>query len=918
MQSRGRPMSAVHPSKRFKTAKPPASSSSSSDSDDDEPLVSAQSISSDSSSDSDDYSSHSDDSFETKVAKKRLTKDVQKDYKSGINAMRLFAETQGFERCVSNGRLITPMPVEFVAAYFEHLSNVMVPWRNHETLGKTKNYAPKSLLRVQSMIHDLYRQRFQQVAAPITSFFRNFNRWYVLKISLLMSCDPPEYPVDKISMPLSHEAWRLLLLRVWQARPQPGCTWSSITHLRTFLNMAKSMLGRWERVARMRWATLLWKKDALGGKIPTSKSDQLGDLSYLKLMFASVSEPESCVVLCLALDVCAKSRFDDAEKYDKIFPASFRSSLPIFFRSFINHMDDEDKAAMEVGTCFRHLPITLHTPKRTGSVILHSCEGVNWNSCRQRGDHKVDTEDSYLRFPSEVQDGIMGRVLAGFEFGSRDFEIQAPHLSPEMLATVPFKKLIPGYDKFPVSVQKLAPYFIASIVWHSEWLRKTVPGDAPMWSSVPLFTTQQPWLDRLSEKDENGNFVHIYGGRIGAKSSLPLSGRSFMSQDHAMLIEIRDSFQEFLKSWNARTSSAVIASQPHAPTASSVTTATGSNAMISKQLSQIHDLLVGNTAPAAGGGVQPCPPLPIAELPSTFQVPTGLRPEQLFNKWFCRFGQVPAWMHITKKQLKTQGRAQRDLFNKYEKVMEFIIGPAPIDQILKDVESSFEGCWARFCTAAEWPVTNRWSCSTVYDKLTPEVRAKLAAAPPMQWTPVQIQAHAIGAEAVPAFVRGIRAGQANADAAAADAISASLDSRLHAEAFIDSAIHGHHLPSAFRIPYGFTIEQFWTCWHTPCTISGFTDRWRDCNLLQLLRQLHRSDQRSFPASEFRAQSQFFSKTMAVMNALRACVTLSDADIDVDVSGTLESVIAAAKEKYGNIFYGAIRSVYNRLALARKE
>ena len=328
MQSRGRPKSAVYPSKRFKAGKqrPPASSSSSSDSDDDEPLVSAQSISSDSSSDSDDYSSHSDDSFETKVAKKRLTKDVQKDYKSGINAMRLFAETQGFERCVSNGRLITPMPVEFVAAYFEHLSNVMVPWRNHETLGKTKNYAPKSLLRVQSMIHDLYRQRFQEVAAPITSFFRNFNRWYVLKISLLMSCDPPEYPVDKISMPLSHEAWRLLLLRVWQARPQPGCTWSSITHLRTFLNMAKSMLGRWERVARMRWATLLWKKDALGGKIPTSKSDQLGDLSYLKLMFASVSEPESCVVLCLALDVCTKSRFDDAEKYDKIFPASFRSS----------------------------------------------------------------------------------------------------------------------------------------------------------------------------------------------------------------------------------------------------------------------------------------------------------------------------------------------------------------------------------------------------------------------------------------------------------------------------------------------------------------------------------------------------------------------------------------------------------------
>lgn len=918
MHSR-RKISTAYISKRKKTCNSTSSenSDSSSESDDDEPLVSVSSESSDSSSD--DSESNSDDSFGTKVAKKRLTRKVQKDYKSGIKRMMLFAENDGFAHCVNKGKLITPLPVEFVAAYFEHLSNVMVSWRNHDTPGKTKNYAPKTLLRIQSMIHDLYRQRFQEVQAPILSFFRNFNRWYVLKIALLISADPPEYPVDKISMPLSHEAWRHLLLLVWKARPLPGCTWASISQLRTFLNLAKSMLGRWERVARMRWATLQWKKDALGGKIPTSKSDQLGDLSYLKLMFASASEPESCVVLCLALDVCTKSRFDEPESYEKIFPASFRTSLCNSFRIFINHMDDEDKAAMEVGTCFRHLPITLHTPKRTGSVILHSCpEGVHWNSCRQRGDHRVDTEDSYLRFPSEVQDGIMGRVLAGLEFGSKDFEIQAPHLSPEMMNNVPFNKLIPGYDMFPVQVRTLAPYFVASIVWHYEWLRQTVPGDAPLWSSVPLFTTQQVWLEKLSEKDDNGNFIHIFGGRIGANSSLPLSGRSFVSQDHATLIELRDSFQEFLKSWNGRSSSAIIEPLRHVPTASSFTSTTGSNTMISRQLSQMYDLLVGNTTPAAGGGVQPCRPLPIAELPSAFQVPTGLRPEQLFNKWFCRFGQVPAWMHITKKQLKKQGRAQRDLFNKYEKVMQFLIGPAPIDQILKDVEGSFEGCWARLCTAAEWPVTTRWSCSTVYDKLTHDLRAKLAVAPPMHWTSVQIQAHAIGADAVPAALRGIREVQANAEAAAADAISSSLDPRLHADAIIDTAINRLCLPSAFRIPDGFTIEQWWSCWHTPCTISGFTARWRDCKLLELLRQLHQSDPASFSAIDLRLQSQFYSKITVVMKALRACATLSDADVDADVSAALSSCVLAAKGKYGNIFYGSIRSVYGRLLIARKQ
>jgi hypothetical protein len=81
-------------------------------------------------------------------------------------------------------------------------------------------------------------------------------------------------------------------------------------------------------------------------------------------------------------------------------------------------------------------------------------------------------------------------------------------------------------------------------------------------------------------------------------------------------------------------------------------------------------------------------------------------------------------------------------------------------------------------TAAELPVTSRWSFSTVYDKLTPDLRAKLAVLPPMQWTSVQIQAHAIGAGAVSALLRGFREGQANADAAAAAVISPSLDSHL--------------------------------------------------------------------------------------------------------------------------------------------
>ena len=154
MRSRKKPSTANKSRTRQKfNSASSENSGSSSGSDDDEPLVSVSSESSDSSSD--DSESNSDDSFQTKVAKKRLTRKVQKNYKSGIKRMMLFAESDGFVHCVNKGKLITPLPVEFVAAYFEHLSNVMVPWRNHDTPGKTKNYAPKTHIRVQSMIHDL-------------------------------------------------------------------------------------------------------------------------------------------------------------------------------------------------------------------------------------------------------------------------------------------------------------------------------------------------------------------------------------------------------------------------------------------------------------------------------------------------------------------------------------------------------------------------------------------------------------------------------------------------------------------------------------------------------------------------------------------------------------------------------------------
>ena len=55
-----------------------------------------------------------------------------------------------------------------------------------------------------------------------------------------------------------------------------------------------------------------------------------------------------------------------------------------------------------------------------------------------------------------------------------------------------------------------------------------------------------------------------------------------------------------------------------------------------------------------------------------------------------------------------------------------------------------------------------------------------------------------------------------------------------------------------------------------------------------------------------------------MKTLRACVPdLSNEEVDADGSDALTRCLTAAKVKYGDIFYGSIRTVHNKMAGARE-
>jgi hypothetical protein len=136
---------------------------------------------------------------------------------------------------------------------------------------------------------------------------------------------------------------------------------------------------------------------------------------------------------------------------------------------------------------------------------------------------------------------------------------------------------------------------------------------------------------------------------------------------------------------------------------------------VMRLLTDIHCVVHGK--PSSIGAI------PMAEVPASFKLPTGYRPEQLWRQWF--WGNPRPWRFLVNKNLGT--KQERDLLKKYGDVMEAIRCRVPIAWIEADLLGSFRACWTKFCQVTAFSITSQWSCAYVYDKLTKEIEDRLGA-----------------------------------------------------------------------------------------------------------------------------------------------------------------------------------------------
>lgn len=132
----------------------------------------------------------------------------------------------------------------------------------------------------------------------------------------------------------------------------------------------------------------------------------------------------------------------------------------------------------ELGThSFRKGAATYAQSKNSGPSMISIYHRAGWSI--------GNVQQRYI-FPTEAGDQMVGRILSGLDWNSTDFGMLPARFGCS-LSTVEWEAVAPGYNNYPACFQAAVPYLVASVVYHSGWLRDNLPSTHPYFQSL-LYT----------------------------------------------------------------------------------------------------------------------------------------------------------------------------------------------------------------------------------------------------------------------------------------------------------------------------------------------------------------------------------------------------------------------------------------------
>lgn len=235
-----------------------------------------------------------------------------------------------------------------------------------------------------------------------------------------------------------------------------------------FFLMLWNMSCRGDTTHNMHLSHIHWRNDSLLIHIPKSKNHQRGaerGEEHKFSVYANPLNPEACVLLALGIKLLTTSIVQEnaplyrptekdhfARWLEKQVELHEREQSELQPRSDLG-VQSVRKGSLTYSLAFPGAASTISTLLRAGYLL----GGVlpRYVALAIEGDCNVS------------------RILCGLPAQSEDLSLLPPRFAPNQ--NINWSEMVCDIDSYPTAFQSCIPYLIASVVYHAEWLKKTLP-----------------------------------------------------------------------------------------------------------------------------------------------------------------------------------------------------------------------------------------------------------------------------------------------------------------------------------------------------------------------------------------------------------------------------------------------------------
>jgi len=151
--------------------------------------------------------------------------------------------------------------------------------------------------------------------------------------------------------------------------------------------------------------------------------------------------------------------------------------LPKINKFFLTELSEDQQMSLIGGYArdygshsFRKGNVTALTSSPDGPPIASIFLRAQWQS-------KLGKAQQQYIFTGVGGDQLSGRIAAGLSMMDETFAALPPHWNPSLpcLSTSELREIIAGYDNLDSNFQTVIPYLLASVIYHSDWIKDHYP-----------------------------------------------------------------------------------------------------------------------------------------------------------------------------------------------------------------------------------------------------------------------------------------------------------------------------------------------------------------------------------------------------------------------------------------------------------